>query len=111
MVGQQANAMPYQGAYAATLHAGETGRFSFPEVAMMDQQQVRASRHRRVDGRLAGGDAGDQPVNLIARLHLQAVGAVIRVAGAIQKLVTVIDHLTQPHQDRHSFPQVAGTLY
>ncbi len=87
VVGKQVDIVGQQGLEPTLLHAGDLGRFTAPEVAVMDQNGIGLGSHRRVDKRLTGGDTGHYLANALTPLHLQAVGAVILDSVRFEQMV------------------------
>ncbi len=77
VIGNQADVVGQQRGQAPPLDAGNAGILVFPEIAVMHEHGISIRFDRRIEQRLAGGDAGNQSANLLAPFDLQAIRAVI----------------------------------
>ncbi len=87
VVGKQVDVVGQEGLDAALFHAGDLGRLTAPEVAVMNQDGVSIGGHGRIDQGLAGGDTGHHLANALTPLHLQAIGAVILDGMRFEQMV------------------------
>ena len=77
VVGEQADVVLEQGLQAALLHTRDAGVLAFPEITVVDQDQIGLGFNGRIEQRLAGSDAADDAHHLRAAFDLQTVGAII----------------------------------
>ena len=82
---------------ATPLEAGDRRRLTLPEVPVMDEDRVGARRDRRIDERIACGDARDEGLDVGPSFHLQAVWAIIANLRHIEKIVEIARERGQFH--------------
>jgi len=83
---------------ATALGASEARRLGFPEITMMHQHGIGARCHRGFQQGQRCRDAADNPADLGAPFHLQAVWAIISKLGDFQKPVQVGVKLIAIHE-------------
>ena len=103
VIGKQTDAAAEQRRQAPGLHAGYPRILAFPEIAVVDQDQIGPSIHRRVHQGLARSNTGHHALDAVPALHLQAVGTVVLKTLCFQQLIAVADQITQ---FRHVFPSL-----
>ncbi|EKE17692.1 MAG: hypothetical protein ACD_10C00317G0001 [uncultured bacterium] len=97
MVSQQVDVMANQSPQTLPAYPGDATIVTFPEIAVMHQNGIGISRHRRIKQSLAGRHSGDNALHLAASFHLQAVWAIIPKLTGLQKLIQILHQCVAFH--------------
>ncbi len=87
VIGKQVDAVLDQQLHPLEFHAGDGRVFAFPEVAVVDENGVGVECDGALDQGAGGGNARDQGADLVASLHLQAIGRVVLEKLRLQQVI------------------------
>ena len=101
--------MGEQRTQAGAPHAGDAAILAPPEITVMHENRIRLALNRRLDQRLARGDATHHTLHLNASFHLQTVWAIIFHPRGGEQLFEVGLQLCAQHvRFPHSWLKVEG---
>ncbi len=87
-----------QGFQPTPLYPGDAGILAFPEITVVNQQQIGLLCHSRLDQCLACGHAADNACHLVTPFNLKSVRTIVTKISGIQQPVAILDKFIAVYQ-------------